>query len=91
MEELNVCGTHLFVHSIPLAEDDVSANEPCNERVRAALLAPAGLLLHKQKRLVQRDELGEVKGVLPRCPIDRLQTRLPTALAELVLRDMPVQ
>ena len=37
---------HLFVDGVPLAEDEVLAEESRNERVCAALLPAARLLLH---------------------------------------------
>ena len=74
---------HLFVDGVPLAEDDVSANETRDKSVEAALLAAASLLLHKEERLVERDVFGEVQSMLPSRAVDGPQPGLPAAHSQV--------
>lgn len=71
--------TRLFIDRIPVTKDNVAANQAGEKGIRLARLAAIELALDQEQRLVQRDEAGQVQGVLLG-GVDNLPgTRLPAA------------
>jgi len=72
----------LFVDGVALTEDDVAAEQPREKGVMRSRLATVQLPLEKQERLVDRDELGEVRRVLRRRARDGLEPLAPISATE---------
>lgn len=55
---------HLLIYSVSLPKREPPSNESRHERIEGPLLAAVDAPLEEHRRLVKRDELGKVEGVL---------------------------
>ena len=85
MEDREAWLRYLFVNGAAFSEHNVSTQHASNEGVPAPFLASVRALLEQQKRLVQRDELGEVQRMCLRRAEDGAQSAWPATRMKNIL------